>query len=97
MSEFSSQKVEKRTNMLKLYSQIVTAVGFFVIIVGAIILIATLVQEFSGDLTEFQVAEVGDSVMVFVYGIALTAIGSALAALRTIAVNCARLAEKESS
>ncbi len=97
MSEFSSQQVEKRTNMLGLYSQIMTAIGFVVIIVGAIILVSTLIQEFSGKDTGVQIAEVSAAVMVFVYGLALTALGSAMAALRTIAVNCARMVEKEQS
>ncbi len=67
------------------------------IIVGAIILVSTLIQEFSGKDTEVQIAEVSAAVMVFVYGLALTALGSAMAALRTIAVNCARMVEKEQS
>lgn len=95
MSEYSSERVESRTNMLGLYAQLVSAVGFVVIIVGAVILVWTLVQEFSGEWTEVQASEVGGSVIVFVWGLALTATGSALAALRTIAVNCARMVEKE--
>ena len=95
MSEYSSERVESRTNMLGLYATLVSVIGVVVIIVGAFILIWTLVQEFSGEWTDVQASEVGGSVMVFVWGLALMATGSAMAALRTIAVNCARMVEKE--
>ena len=95
MSDFSSESVQKRTNMLDLYSQIVTAVGFLVIILGAVLLVWTLIQEFGGEDGDFAVVEILTSLGTMLWGVALTAFGSGMAALRTIAVNCARMAEKE--
>ncbi len=95
MSEYSAESVESRTNMLSLYSQVVSAIGFVVMGIGAILLIISLILEFSGDMSELSMAEVAGTVMIIVWGLALTATGSALAALRTIAVNCARMADPE--
>ncbi|MEE2826083.1 MAG: hypothetical protein VYE64_05605 [Planctomycetota bacterium] len=91
----ASEAVQKRTNMLDLYSQIVTAVGFLVIVVGALLLVWSLIQELGGEDGGFQIMEVVTSAGTMLWGVALTAFGSAMAALRTIAVNCARIAEKE--
>ncbi|MCH2182621.1 MAG: hypothetical protein MK108_11505 [Mariniblastus sp.] len=95
MSDFSTESVKSRTNMLDLYSQIVTAVGFLVIIVGAVLLVWTLIQEFGGEDGDFAIVETLTSLGTMLWGIALTAFGSGMAALRTIAVNCAQMAEKE--
>ena len=94
MSEFSSSAVEQRTNLLSGFAQVLTALGFVVIILGAVLLIITLIQEFGGDDTEFQTMEVVESAALLFYGLMLAGIGSGLQAIRSIAVNCAKLVEK---
>lgn len=94
MSEYSSDAVEQRTNLLSGFAQVLTALGFMGIILGAFLLIITLVQEFRGDDDGFQTMEVVESAVVLFYGLMLAGIGSGLQAIRSIAVNCAKLVEK---
>ena len=95
MSEYSFSSVEKRTRMLGKFAQVVTAIGFVVIVIGAIILITSLIQELASSLDrQWGEADVMDPISYMLSGLGLTALGSGLSALRTIAVNCARMADR---
>ena len=94
MSEYSSKAVVKQTNLLSGFAQVLTGLGFVVIILGVVVLVVTLIQEVTGEDGVFQIMEVVESAAVLFYGLMLAGIGSGLQALRSIAVNCANLVEK---
>jgi hypothetical protein len=96
---FSESAVVKRTATLSTLGQIMTALGAIAIVLGCIGLAAGLALEFTsgdrydGPLADAARIQVGISTLL--WGLALSAGGAALHALRSIAVNCAKMAERD--
>ena len=93
----TSTDISKGTQVMGLFAQILSGLGFVLIIIGAAVLIIDLIQEFStilGNDGELQLMEALASASIMFYGMMLAAIGQALTALRSIAVNCAAIAAK---
>ena len=93
----TSADISKGTQVMGLFAQILSGLGFVLIIIGAAVLIIDLIQEFStilGNDGELQLMEALASASIMFYGMMLAAIGQALTALRSIAVNCAAIAAK---
>jgi hypothetical protein len=96
---FSESAVVKRTVTLSTLGQIMSVLGGFAIVLGCIGVAVGLAMEFtSGDRYDGPLAD-GASVLVgistLLWGLALSAGGAALHALRSIAVNCAKMAERD--
>ncbi|MDG2291961.1 MAG: hypothetical protein P8L37_04820 [Phycisphaerales bacterium] len=98
----SSTDIAKGTQVMGLFAQILSALGFVLIIIGACLLIIDLYQEFSaigagpGSEEEdgFEMASAIASGALMLNGMMLAAMGQALTALRSIAMNCATIANK---
>ncbi len=91
----SSKKVASQTGTLNVLAQIMTGLGFITMILGAVVLALDLIGEFSAteDAKEgFGVALA--SGMILFNGLVLAGLGQLLMAIRSIAVNCAVIAEK---
>lgn len=95
MNDYSSGNIESQTTALNLYAQLIKWVGIIFIVLGFIFLIGTIIAEFGGEGTVIAWSEVAVSAATLVYGLALMAVSGILTAVRSIAVNCARIAEKE--
>ena len=90
----SSSDIAKGTQVMSLFAQILSAIGFVLIIIGAVVLIIDLIQEFRGEEGNFELMAAVASASIMFYGMMLAALGQALTALRSIAMNCAVIAEK---
>jgi hypothetical protein len=90
----SSSDISKGTQVMSLFAQILSGLGFVLIIIGAVLIIMDLFQEFAGEDGEFEMATAFASAGIMFYGMMLAALGQALTALRSIAINCAVIAEK---
>lgn len=96
----SSTDIAKGTQVMGLFAQILSAFGFVLIIIGACLLIVDLYQEFRGGTgseedDEFEMASAIASGAIMLNGMMLAALGQALTALRSIAMNCATIANKD--
>ena len=80
----TSADISKGTQVMGLFAQILSGLGFVLIIIGAAVLIIDLIQEFSGKDGELQLMEALASASIMFYGMMLAAIGQALTALRSI-------------
>ena len=96
--KFSESDVVKRTASLSTLGQIMTVLGSFAIVIGCIGFAAGLVFAFtSADMYDGPLAEgVGllTGLYLLLWGLALSAGGAALHALRSIAVNFAKMADR---
>ncbi len=90
----SSSAISSKTQVMGLFAQILSGLGFVLIIAGSVLLIVDLIQEFRGENEGFEMATAFASAGVMFYGMMTAAIGQALTALRSIAVNCATIAAK---
>ena len=93
---FDQKSVEKVTGTMSVLGQILTALGIVAVILGAFALVMGLITEFrelanDGPLYGIEGAVLG-ATMLF-WGLALAAGGATLHAIRSIAVNCAKMAD----
>ena len=96
----SSTDIAKQTQVMGLFAQILSAFGFVLLIIGACLTVIYLVLEIIGGVGSaegdgFQIAEVMTSGGIMLNGILLVALGQVLKALRSIAMNCETMANKE--
>lgn len=88
--------IKSKTQVMYLYSQILTGIGFAVIIIGAVVLGMDLIAEFrfptNGD---FELLVAIESAWLLFAGMAIAAAGQVLLCLRSIAVNCEEMAKKD--
>jgi hypothetical protein len=94
--KFDQVSVEKATGTMSVLGQILTAIGIIGVLLGAFSLVMGLITEFrefanDGPLYGIEGAVLG-ATMLF-WGLALAAGGATLYALRSIAVNCAKMAD----
>jgi len=93
---FDAKSIEKRTGTMSALAQILTGLGIVGVILGAFGMVIGLVTEFRGmesnnSLYGFEGAIAGISMLL--WGLVMSAGGATLHAVRSIAVNCARMAE----
>ena len=93
---FDQKSVEKVTGTMSVLGQILTALGIIAVILGAFALIMGLITEFrelanDGPLYGIEGAVTGATLLF--WGLALAAGGATLHAIRSIAVNCAKMAD----
>ena len=84
--------IQNKTQVMSLYSQILTGLGFAVIIIGAVVLGMDLIAEFSGEDGDFELLVAIESAWLLFAGMGVAAAGQVLVCLRSIAVNCERMA-----
>ena len=91
-------KTSENTQVLGVFAQIMQALGFVIIIIGAVILVATLIEEFSnlgGSDEEERALEwmaiIASGATLF-YGMMLAAIGQVLTCVRSITIDVNKMA-----
>ena len=94
-------KTDENTLLLKFFAQIMQGLAFVIIIIGAVILIATLIEELANlggaDETEKAVewmAIIASGATLF-YGMMLAAIGQVLACIRSITIDVNKMANSD--
>jgi len=94
-------KTSENTQVLSVFAQIMQALGFVIIIIGAVILVVTLIQEFSnlGGVDEETnaiewMAIIASGATLF-YGMMLAAIGQVLACIRSITIDVNKMANSD--
>ena len=87
--------IKSKTQVMYLYSQILTGIGFAVIILGAVVLVMNLIAEFAKTEGDFQLLVAIESASLLLAGMAIAAAGQVLLCLRSIAVNCEEMAKKD--
>ena len=87
--------IKSKTQVMGVYAQILSGIGFAVIIVGAIVLILDLIAEFSGSDGEFELLVALESAWLMFAGMGVAAAGQALICLRSIAINCDSMGGKD--
>ena len=97
---YDSKSVEKQTGTMSVLGQVLTALGILSVILGAVGLVVGLVTEIRdldlGESPVYGMAGVITGARMLFVGLALSAGGATLHAVRSIAINCARMAEKPS-
>ena len=97
---YDLKSVEKLTGSMSVLGQVLTALGILAIILGAFGLVVGLVTEIRdldmGESPVYGMAGVITGARMLFVGLALSAGGATLHAVRSIAINCARMAEKPS-
>jgi hypothetical protein len=91
----SPSKVASYTGTLSVLAQVMTGLGFITMIIGGVVLALDLIGEFSASMDEkegFAVAILSGSILL--NGLLVAGLGQALMAIRSIAINCAVIAEK---
>ena len=93
---FDAKSIEKRTGTMSALAQILTGLGIVGVILGTLFMITGLITEFRGmesdnSMYGFEGAIAG--ITMLMWGLAMSAGGATLHAVRSIAVNCARMAE----
>ncbi|MDG1899086.1 MAG: hypothetical protein P8I74_04405 [Phycisphaerales bacterium] len=91
----TESNLRERTQIMGIFAQILSGIGFALIIVGAVILIMDLVKEFSGDDGAFELMVAIESAEIMVAGVMFAALGQVLVCLRSIAVNCEKMSCKD--
>ena len=95
---FNPKSVEKQTGTMSSLGQLLTAVGVVAVILGAFGLVLGLLTEFrelDNDGPLYGLAGALSGFLVLFCGLTLSAGGAILHALRSIAINCARMAQSE--
>ena len=94
-------KTSENTQVLSVFAQIMQALGFVIIIIGSVILIVTLIEEFSnlgGADEETKAVEwmaiIASGATLF-YGMMLAAIGQVLACIRSITIDVNKMANSD--
>ena len=90
----SAKDIASGTQVMGLFAQVLSGIGFVLIILGAVLLIIDLFEELRDEESGFELAAAITSGAIMLNGFMLAALGQALTALRSIAVNCATIAEK---
>ena len=90
----SSNDISSKTQVMGLFAQILSGLGFVLIIAGAALLIIDIVRELRGEDGDFELATALASAGTMFYGMMTAAIGQALTALRSIAIDCSTVAAK---
>ena len=96
----SSKQAASHTQALSGFAQLMTGIGFVVIIIGAVVLVMTIVEEFAtlGGLSEeekkFEYLAVLASASTMVYGFMIAALGQVLSCIRSLTINVAKLVEQ---
>ncbi len=94
-------KTSENTQVLSVFAQIMQGLGFVVIIIGAVILIVTLIQEFAhlggADEAEksFELMAIVGSASTMFYGLMLAAFGQVLACIRSITIDVSKMANSD--
>ncbi|MDG2201730.1 MAG: hypothetical protein P8K80_11190 [Phycisphaerales bacterium] len=86
--------IKSKTQVMGLFAQILSGIGFALIIVGAVVLIMDLIAEFSGNDGKFELMAALESAAIMFYGMMFAALGQGLICLRSIAINCEAMAAK---
>lgn len=84
----ATDNIKSKTQVMGLYAQILSGIGFAVIIIGAVVLIMDLIAEFGGDDGTFELLVALESAWLMFAGMGAAAAGQALICLRSIAINC---------
>ncbi|MEE2681594.1 MAG: hypothetical protein VX641_04400 [Planctomycetota bacterium] len=91
----SPKKVNSYTGTLSVLAQIMTGLGFITMILGGVVLVLALIAEIAAGADEKQgLAFVLGSGAMLLYGLLVAGLGQLLMAIRSIAINCAVIAEK---
>ncbi|MAT80281.1 MAG: hypothetical protein CMJ29_01375 [Phycisphaerae bacterium] len=96
----SSKQAASHTQALSGFAQLLTGIGFVVIIIGAVVLGLTLIGELSSlgsedeELRVFEFAAVVGSATTMIYGFMITALGQVLSCIRSMTINVAKLVEQ---
>ena len=88
--------VTKATGTMSVLGQILTAIGIIGVLLGALALVAGLYEEYLGSSNEEPIFGVEGALMgatMLFWGLALSAGGATLHAIRSIAINCAKMAD----
>lgn len=94
-------KTSENTQVLNVFAQVMQALGFVIIIIGAVILVVTLISEFAnlGGSDEAEKAvewmAVVTSGATLFYGMMLVAIGQVLSCIRSITIDVNKMANSE--
>ena len=94
-------KTSENTQVLSVFAQIMQALGFVIIIIGAVILIVTLIDEFANlggadeETKAFEWMSIIASGATLFYGMMLAAIGQVLACIRSIAIDVNKMANSD--
>ena len=97
--KYDAKSIEKQTGTMTVLSQILTAIGVVAVILGLVSITLGVMTEYviSGtdidDETRYGMEGLLSGISMFLAGLALAAGGATLTALRSLAVNCARIAE----
>ena len=86
--------IKSKTQVMGLFAQILSGIGFALIILGAVVLLMDLIAEFSGDEGTFELVVALESAATMFYGMMFAALGQGLICLRSIAINCEAMAAK---
>ena len=91
----SPKKVASQTGTLYVLAQIMTGLGFITMILGGVVLALDLIGEFSATMDDKQgfMVALGSGAMLL-NGLVIAGLGQVLMAIRSIAINCAVIAEK---
>jgi len=87
--------IKSKTQVMGLFAQILSGIGFALIIVGAVVLIMDLIAEFSGEDGTFELMVALESAAIMFYGMMFAALGQGLICLRSIAIHCELMASKD--
>ena len=88
----------ENTQLLKFFAQIMQGLGYVIIIIGAVVLIATLIGEFANlggadeETKAVEWMEVIESCVILLYGMMVAAIGQVLTCIRSITINVDKMA-----
>ena len=91
---FNPKSVEKQTGTMSTLGKILTVIGITAVILGAFSLVMGIFADF---VKPYGLEGVVKSVPLSFWGLVLSAGGATLHAIRSIAVNCARLADASRS
>jgi hypothetical protein len=99
--KYNAKSIEKQTGTMAVLGQVLTAIGVVAVLLGIVSVALGVVTEYSisgtdiEDGTRFGYGMEGllSGISMFLAGLALAGGGATLKALRSIAINCARIAE----
>jgi hypothetical protein len=97
--KYDAKTIEKQTGTLSVLSQLLTAVGVVAVLFGIVSVLLGIMTEYylseSGieDETRYGIEGLLSGISMFLIGLALAGGGATLKAIRSIAINCARIAE----
>lgn len=94
-------KTAENTQLLKFFAQIMQGLGYVIIIIGAVVLILTLIGEFAnlGDADEatksFEWMATIESGAILLYGMMVAAFGQVLTCIRSITIDVNKMANSD--